>query len=103
MIWDIAALAGLLVTAYLVYRFQSYWVGSEYRAATFLKLNGLKTTLVFSLAFLGSVSVFTGTVFTGLENSFLSQLFFNLAMVFFLVFFLSLDYLAGGDSLWELG
>lgn len=103
MIWDFAALAGLLVTAYLVYRFQSYWVGSEYRAATLLKLNGLKTTLVFSLAFLGSVSVFTGTVFTGLENSFLSQLFFNLAMVFFLVFFLSLDYIAGGDSFWQPG
>jgi hypothetical protein len=103
MLWDVAALAGLLATAYLVYRFQSYWVGSEYRAATFLKLNGVRTTVVFSLAFLGSVSVFTGTVFTGLERSFLSQVFFNLAMLFFLAFFLSLDYVAGGDKLWERG
>lgn len=103
MVWDLAALVGLLITAYLVHQFQDYWVGSEYRAATFLKLNGLRTTLVFSMAFLGSLSVFMGTVYTALENSFISQIFFNSAMLLFLGFFLSMDYVAGGDAFWERG
>ncbi|MFB6115795.1 MAG: hypothetical protein ABEK04_05945 [Candidatus Nanohalobium sp.] len=104
MLEDVAVIAGLLVTAYLVQQFEELWVGEEYKSATFLKLNKEKATAVFSLAFLGSISVFAGAVFTGLDYSGLNGLAFDAALVFYMLFFLLLNRLVrGGDVFWGLG
>jgi hypothetical protein len=102
MIEDVLVTAGLLITAYLVWEFQKGWVGNEYQSTTFLKLNRKKTTAVFGLAFLGSLSVFTGTVFTGLGNEVLRGLAFDAALLFYMLFFFLLNRLAGGGKPWRL-
>lgn len=102
MIQDAAIVVGLLVTAYFVQHFQDRWVGDEYRAATLLKVNRRRTTAVFSLAFLASIMVFAGTVFTALEMSALNGAAFNVALLLYMAFFMLLNRLVkkrdGGEA-----
>ncbi|MFB6175059.1 MAG: hypothetical protein ABEJ87_03700 [Candidatus Nanohalobium sp.] len=101
MIEDAFVTLGLLFTAYLVWEFQEGWVGNEYRSTTFLKLNKEKTTLVFGLAFLGSLAVFTGTVLTGLGKQVLRGYAFDTALLLYMLFFFLLNGLAGGGRPWR--
>lgn len=104
MLEDAAIFAGLLITAYLVQHFQKIWVNNEYEAATFLKVNDNKALAVFSLAFIGSVSVFAGTIFTGLDMNSMNGTAFNIGLLFYMVFFLLLNSISrGGEHFWELG
>jgi len=100
MVEDLLIASGLLVTAYLAWEFQKGWVGNEYRSTTFLKLNRKKTTLVFGLAFLGSLSVFAGTVFTGLGKEVMRSFAFDTGLLFYMLFFFLLNRLAGGGRKW---
>lgn len=104
MLKDAAIIIGLLLTAYLVQHFQKIWVSNEYEAATFLKVNDRKALAVFSLAFLGSIFIFAGTVFTGLEMDSLNAMMFNAGLLLYMVFFLLLNSVSrGGEHFWERG
>lgn len=104
MLEDAAVILGLLVTAYLIQHFQEVWVSNEYEAAIFLKVNDGKALGVFSLAFLGSIFIFAGTVFTALEMDSLNAAMFNMGLLLYMAFFLLLNNVSrGGEHFWERG